>query len=547
MSGDGEPAMAFLVAEETTAASSGTVPRVGPTDCGGGGVTVEAVMEKHALAAGEGHETMVGVHLAAPSCAEESRAPVDCVVVSDVSGSMQGSKLALLRETSKLLLKELSKQDRVGLVTFDSRVAEPLRLSANVHMDVPGRETAEALVDKFRAGSATNLSGGLFAGVAQFSAAAAGSDSRVKTLLLLTDGMANHGIQHQSQLVPILNGMLRDCPDLSVHTFGYGSDHQSELLRAISETGSGSYYFVQNNEDIRAAFGDCLGGVLSVVAQNLVLEVEAVGDALIRKVHHPSAECLAEGRRYTVRFADLYGDEERDVLVSMHLPPCSTGSSGAVGSAMEASAMGPAQCSQAVLRCTLKYVDVVGARTAQARATAEVYRPAQVSAPVTPDPRIALHRARIQVATTLDDARARAEHGDLSAARSMLASMKGEVEAVDASAMSALGSGAVDMLAAFKQDLVECQADLVDQRAYMSRGRHKMSSYAQGHTMQRCAESAAAPAVQFMTPMPMGSFASPGGPPQVPQHQQQRFNAYRTGAKKAKASAFMGFGASSYK
>jgi len=476
---------------------------------------VEVVPEHGQLLAGGEHDTMVGVHLSAPPAAEgdTARAPVDVVVVSDVSGSMRGDKLSLLKETTNLLLKELSKQDRVGLVTFDTDVDQPLRLSANVHMDGAGKSVAESKVDQFRAGSATNLSGGLFAGVEQFTADAAVS-TRVKTLLLLTDGIANHGVRDKAQLVRILSEMLRARPDLSVHCFGYGSNHQSDLLRGISEAGSGSYYFLQNNDDIRSAFGDCLGGVLSVVAQNLVLEVQAQGDARIRKVHHPSVECLEEGRRYAIRFNDLYGEEERDVLVSMHVPPATSAAAVGVGTMDEEEVPNK----QPILECTLKYVNVVGGNFAQANATAEVDRPLQMAAPATPDPRIMLHRTRVQVADTLDGARGKAERGDLRGARDMLSEMCVQVKSLELATllMADAGAAAEDMLTGFADDLEECQKDLADTQSYQQAGRHKMSSYAAGHAMQRCMESATTD----------GST-------------KQRHNAYRTAAKKAKASAFM--------
>lgn len=550
-------AVAYPVAEETEATAAATPPTEGAS------MRLEAIPEVSELVAGSSHDTMIGIHIAAPPSVEEegARAPVDCVVVSDVSGSMQGEKISLLRETTKMLLKELSKQDRVGLVTFDSNVGEPLKLSSNVHMDAAGRSTAEDKVDQFKAGSATNLSGGLFAGVEQFPGTAAAATStgslfkkssskkkkvmdsetpkavvsRVQTLLLLTDGIANHGVRDRTQLVRILSGMLQERPGLAVHTFGYGSNHQSDLLRAISEAGSGSYYFVETNDDIRGAFGDCLGGVLSVVAQNLVLHVEVEGDHRIRKVHHPAAECLVEGRHYTIRFNDLYGDEERDVLVSVHLPTadadapaaaaetipeCSDGE-GAAAMEVEAAAekqTTPSASGQPVLRCTLKYVDVLGGRTGQVESTAQVRRPAEVTEPATPDPRIALHRTRIQVAEALDDARESAERGDLARARTMLAEMQRNVDVFDACSAAHGGAAAQDMLMGFRADLQECCDDLVDHSTYKARGRHKMSTYAAGHAMQRCMESAT---------------VSSGG------QEQQRFNAYRTGMKKSKVSAFI--------
>ena len=83
-------------------------------------------------------------------------------MVADVSGSMAGGKMTLLKDTVKLLLGDLASKDRVGLVTFDSHVKECLSLRI-LTQDAKGN--AEKVVSQLRAGSSTNLSGGLFQGI----------------------------------------------------------------------------------------------------------------------------------------------------------------------------------------------------------------------------------------------------------------------------------------------------------------------------------------------------------------------------------------------
>mmetsp|Transcript_11259 Transcript_11259/g.14540 ORF Transcript_11259/g.14540 Transcript_11259/m.14540 type:complete len:367 (-) Transcript_11259:695-1795(-) len=250
--------------------------------------------------------TLVGVNLLAPPAPSNTeRAPVDCVVVSDVSASMRGPKMDLLRETGKLLLNEFVEKDRVGLVTFDSDVKERFPLQA---ISKSARSKATSIVDSFHAGTATNLSEGLFTGIRQLINDKKANRSHVRTVLLMTDGQANHGLRSSAEIVPILTEMLKDT-GITVHTFGYGSDHDSAMLREISTVGNGSYYFVEGVDDIRSAFGDCLGGMLSVVAQNLQVELEAINGASITKVHHKNAVVVEANKKYRVPFADLYGEE----------------------------------------------------------------------------------------------------------------------------------------------------------------------------------------------------------------------------------------------
>lgn len=52
-----------------------------------------------------------------------------------------------------------------------------------------------------------------------------------------------------------------------VFTFGYGSEHDANMLRAIADAGSGLFYYINNVDCIPDSFCDCLGGLLSVAAQ----------------------------------------------------------------------------------------------------------------------------------------------------------------------------------------------------------------------------------------------------------------------------------------
>lgn len=52
-----------------------------------------------------------------------------------------------------------------------------------------------------------------------------------------------------------------------VFTFGYGSEHDADLLHAVADAGNGLFYYIENQDNIPDSFCDCLGGLLSVAAQ----------------------------------------------------------------------------------------------------------------------------------------------------------------------------------------------------------------------------------------------------------------------------------------
>jgi len=46
-----------------------------------------------------------------------------------------------------------------------------------------------------------------------------------------------------------LTGLAAAEQPVSVHTFGFGADHDARLLQAIAEAGHGIYYFIQVSDE----------------------------------------------------------------------------------------------------------------------------------------------------------------------------------------------------------------------------------------------------------------------------------------------------------
>ena len=344
-------------------------------------VTLGAAALHAALPLEANATTTIDAHLrtaAVDLSAEERRAPLDVVVALDCSGSMSGAKLALCQETIALLIRELRSDDRFALVSFDHTVKREMDLAS---MDGDGAKArAEACAHRVKSGGTTNLSGGLLEAL-QIAADASGAPAvatpvtddpppprrpsarealstaitslfgrdadgavadgavkeeaaavapppgappkaRVRAVMLLTDGHMNAGITDAAQLLNVVRGVLDgDAAGASLYCFGYGSDHNSQLLRQLSTAagdGRGGYYFVESTESVVGAFADCLGGLMSVVAQNVALEISPAPGSTISRVRRSGAVAL-DGGRWRVPLGDLFAEEERDVLVDVRL------------------------------------------------------------------------------------------------------------------------------------------------------------------------------------------------------------------------------------
>eukprot|EP00002_Diphylleia_rotans_P029892 TRINITY_DN610_c0_g1_i9.p1 TRINITY_DN610_c0_g1~~TRINITY_DN610_c0_g1_i9.p1 ORF type:complete len:300 (+),score=62.54 TRINITY_DN610_c0_g1_i9:685-1584(+) len=151
------------------------------------------------------------------------------------------------------------------------------------------------------------------------------TDSVVSTVLLFTDGQANIGHTNTADIIAEMKPALQSIPSsCNVFTFGFGEDHYAPMLTAIAEAGRGMYYYIDNANKIPVAFADCLGGLVSVVAQNVLMTITPLPQqgkpSTIRKVW-TSFQQTSGPLKHCVQIPDIYAEETRDILFEIDLPP----------------------------------------------------------------------------------------------------------------------------------------------------------------------------------------------------------------------------------
>jgi len=141
-----------------------------------------------------------------------------------------------------------------------------------------------------------------------------------------------------------VSGVLRQIDSIcSVHTFGYGSEPDPEYLKDIAEEGNGMFYKIDTANDIPLAFADCLGGLLSVVAQHIILTIESPKCVKISDVQSTYPSRVIDPRmKIEIHVEDIYSEEEKDFLVTMEMEK--------VDGAIE---------KWNILDCDVKYINVI--------------------------------------------------------------------------------------------------------------------------------------------------------------------------------------------
>ncbi|XP_047307433.1 E3 ubiquitin-protein ligase WAV3-like [Impatiens glandulifera] len=240
------------------------------------------------------------------------RAPIDLVAVLDVSGSMTGSKLQMMKRAIRLVISSLGSSDRLSIVAFS---ASPKRLLPLRRMTANGQRAARRIIDRL------GCSQGSSVGEALKKAAKILEDRRernpVASIMLLSDGhdddSGHSNDQDQRKTGSHVSSTRFSHVEIPVHESGFGAKQKKP-----------GYV----NEPAEDKFAKCVGGLLSVVVHDLKLQL-SIGSgsdpAEIAAVYSSEGKPMFIGSS-SIKIGDLYAEEERELLVELRVPTPAVGS-----------------------------------------------------------------------------------------------------------------------------------------------------------------------------------------------------------------------------
>ncbi|XP_050370505.1 E3 ubiquitin-protein ligase WAV3-like [Argentina anserina] len=376
-------------------------------------ITVKTYAEFSAISSAE---TVSGfpvlVSIVAPSLQDSEghgRTPIDLVTVLDVSGSMEGTKLSLLKQAVTFVIENLGPLDRLSIVSFSSSSKRVLPLQ---RMSIDGRESAISAIQSLRADGGTNIAEGLKKGTKVL------EDRRernpVSSIILLSDGKDTYNITASRLLNQLPNSLRsRDMQqEISVHAFGFGLDHDPKIMHSISDVSGGTFSFIESVGMIQDSFALCIGGLLSVVAQEVRLTVKSASPG-VKILVIPSGryvnEISDEDQHGVIHLGNMYAQEGKQFLVYLLVPESSA-----------------SHTKMSLLDVLCMYKDLASNELMEVQGEKiEILRP-EVCSPAEKIVSLEVDRQRnrIMVAEAIVEAQRLAEVGNLEAAHALLAHRK---------------------------------------------------------------------------------------------------------------------------
>ena len=189
------------------------------------------------------------------------------VFLVDVSGSMNApNKLPLVKQALAMLVEELSKNDRVAIVTYAGNAGLVLPPTTGDQ-----KETIRAAIESLTPGGSTHGSAGINLAYEQAQEHfVAGGSNRV---ILATDGDLNVGVTSNQSLVGLIKQKAAGGTFLTVLGFGEGN-LQDDKMEAIADNGNGIYAYIDGVREARKVLVEQLTGSTITIAKDVKIQVE---------------------------------------------------------------------------------------------------------------------------------------------------------------------------------------------------------------------------------------------------------------------------------
>lgn len=240
---------------------------------------------------------------------EEDRTPANVAIVLDKSGSMRGDKLKNAKQAARMAVNLLNENDIISIVSYDS----------SVNVLVPATKVRDKAaifkaIDRMRSDGKTALFAGVSKGAAEVRKFL--NKDRVNRVILLSDGQANVGPSSPTELGDLGTSLSKD--GITVTTIGLGTGYNEDLMANLAGYSDGNHAFVKDASDLGKIFKYEFGDVLSVVAQNVQIEIQCKNG--IKPLRILGRDGTILGQTVRTNMSQLYSEQEKFVLIEVEVP-----------------------------------------------------------------------------------------------------------------------------------------------------------------------------------------------------------------------------------
>ena len=220
---------------------------------------------------------------------------------------MGGERIDQATEAAVMAVNTLSAQDTLSVVIYDD-VVDVIVPAAKVDNKA---KLISQIRERLTARGGTALFAGVSRGIKENSKFL--DKAHVNRIILLSDGQANIGPSSTSELAEL--GKIAARKGIAITTMGIGEGYNEDLMAAIAQYSDGNHVFVQNTDALEKAFAHEFRDLMSVVAQDEVVQINvADNDKPLRLL---GREGEIRDNTVTVKLNQLYANQEKYVMLEV--------------------------------------------------------------------------------------------------------------------------------------------------------------------------------------------------------------------------------------
>jgi Ca-activated chloride channel homolog len=251
----------------------------------------------------------------ASDIAESPRRNLNLSLVIDRSGSMAGAPLHHALKAAESVVEQLEANDILSVVVYDDSVDTVIP-----PQPVTNKSALKNSIRRVRAGGITNLSGGWLKGCEYVKNQL--DSQKINRVLLLTDGLANMGIQDPKVLTATAGKKAEE--GITTTTLGFAQGFNEDLLIGMARAANGNFYFIQSIDEASEVFSIELDSLRAVVGQNLKVTLElADGVNLVDTLSLAKVERNNLGQ--IINLGELYEGEDKLLGLSLDISSAAIG------------------------------------------------------------------------------------------------------------------------------------------------------------------------------------------------------------------------------
>lgn len=196
-----------------------------------------------------------------------ARPDANLVFLVDVSGSMQSAnKLPLVKQSLRMLTKQMRKSDRIALVAYAGSAGIVLESTAG-----DNKQKILRAIDQLEAGGSTHGSAGIQ--LAYNLAQEHQIDNGINRVIIASDGDMNVGLTNLDDLVELIEDKRKSGVALTTLGFGTGN-YNDAIMEQLADAGNGNAAYIDNLKEARKVLITELDSTLLTIASDVKIQVE---------------------------------------------------------------------------------------------------------------------------------------------------------------------------------------------------------------------------------------------------------------------------------